>query len=171
VVNKEVEEVTNKTLSSGGILTKIYFDMESPKQEELQPLMVDLINNRLMKAPGVIYCFGAIDEPIKVKDSFSTSATVTVLFKDLWSLVNVMFSFTPAGVEILKPQKEYILKMADMQALLLSVAQISLEYSNYILSRVLKKEDYDKIIEQMGNREALGKKLLEKKEEHPEAKK
>jgi hypothetical protein len=172
LANNEVEEVTSKALSSGGLLTKIYFDMESAKQEELQPLMVDLINNRLMKAPGVIYCFGAIDEPMKVKDAFSTSATVTVLFKDLWSLVNVMFAFTPAGVEVLKPQKEYFLKMSDLQALLLNVAQISLEYSNYILSRVLKKEDYDKIMEQMSNREALGKKLLDSKgEPRPVAKK
>jgi hypothetical protein len=171
VTNKEVEEVTQKALENGGILSKLYFDMESAKQEELQPLMVDLINNRLMKSHGVIYCFGAIDEPIKVKDTFSTSATVTILFKDLWSMVNVMFSFTPAGVEILKPTREYVLKPNELQALLLNVTQVSLEYSNYILSRVLKKEDYDKITEQMNNREALGKKLMESKGKPPADKK
>ena len=161
---KEVEEVTQRTLHSGGILAQLYFDMESEKQEELQPLMVDLINNRLLKTAGVVYCFGGIDEPVKLKDTYSTSAQVTALFKDLWSLINVAFSFTPAGIEILKPDRDYSLKQSDLQSLLLNVAQISLDYNNYILSRILKKEDYDKIMEQMKNREELGRKLLEKKE-------
>lgn len=169
--NKEVEEVTQKALANGGVLAKLYFDMESAKQEELQPLMVDLINNRLLKSNGVIYCFGAIDEPIKLKDTFSTSATVTALFKDLWSIVNVMFNFTPAGVEVLKPNREYALKPNELQALLLNIAQVSVQYNNYVLSRVLKKEDYDKIVEQMKVREELGKKLMEGKGQAPEEKK
>jgi len=168
MTNKEVEEVTQKALDKGGLLVKLYFDMESAKQEELQPLMVDLINNRWMKSAGVIYCFGAIDEPMKLKETYSTSATVNVLFKDLWSLVSVMFSFTPAGVEIIKPAREYVLKPNDLQALLLNVAQISLEYSNYILNRVLKKEDYDKISDQMKAREELGKKLMEERQRKQE---
>ena len=160
---REVEEVTRKTLDRGGVLAKLYFDMESDKQEELQPLMVDLINNRLLKSPGVVYCFGGIDEPMKVKDAYLTSAEVTALFEGLWPLINVMFQFTPAGIEIIKPQKDIVLKPTDLQALLLNVAQVSMEYNNYILSRVLKKEDYDKIMQQIKNREELGKKLLDKK--------
>lgn len=168
---REVEEVTQNTLAKGGVLAQLYFDMESEKQEELQPLMVDLINNRLLKTPGVVYCFGGIDEPLKLKDSYSTSATLTVLFSGLWPLINVMFTFTPAGVEIIKPTRDYNLKPADLQSLLLNVAQISLDYNNYILSRVLKKEDYDKIMDQMKQREELGKKLLEKKGQKPESEK
>ena len=168
---KEVEEVTQKTIANGGILARLYFDMESEKQEDLQPLMVDMINNRLLKTPGVVYCFGGVDEPIKLEKTYSTSAIVTILVKDLWTLVNIMFTFTPAGAEILKPERDYILKQGEMQALLLNAAQVSLEYNNYILSRVLKKEDYDKIMEQMKLREELGKKLLEKKEQNPADKK
>ncbi|MGA3021139.1 MAG: hypothetical protein ABSD68_04290 [Candidatus Micrarchaeales archaeon] len=168
---KEVEEVTQKALGKGGLLARLYFDMESEKQEELQPLMIDLINNRLLKTDGVIYCYGAIDETIKLKDTYSTSAMLTVLFRDLWSMVNVMFTFVPAGVEVLKPQNEYVLKPNEIQNLLLNVVQTSLEYNNYILSRVLKKEDYDKIMEQMENRKALGKRLIEKKEHKQDEKK
>ncbi len=164
---REVEEVTQHALEKGGILVKLYFDMESEKQDDLQPLMVDLINNRLLKTQGVVYCVGAIDEPIKLKDTYSTSAQVTALFDGLWPLINVMFTFTPAGVEIMKPNRDYNLKQSDLQSLLLNVAQVSLEYNNYILSRILKKEDYEKIQEQMKNREALGKKLLEKKDGNP----
>jgi len=169
--NKEVEEVTQKALEKGGLLARLYFDMESEKQEELQPLMIDLVNNRLLKTEGVIYCYGSIDEAIKLKDTYSTSAILTVLFKDLWSMINVMFTFMPAGIEVLKPQKEYVLKPNEIQTMLLNVAQISLEYNNYILSRVLKKEDYDKIMEQMESRRALGKRLMEKKEQKPDEEK
>lgn len=99
---------------------------------------------------------------MKTDRTFSTSAIVTVLFKDLWSLVNVAFTFTPAGVEILKPDKEYVLKPFDLQSLALNVASVSLGYSNYILSRSLSKEDYAKVIDDMKRREELGKKLMEK---------
>jgi len=156
----EVEEVTHKALAKGGVLAKLYFDMQSEKPDDLQPLMADLINNRLLKSPGVVYCFGAIDEPIKTDKTYSTSAIVTVLFKDLWSLVNVSFAFTPAGVEIMKPEKEYVLRSSDLQALALNVASVSLDYSNYILSRALNKEDYDKLMNDMKHREELGKKLM-----------
>jgi hypothetical protein len=94
-----------------------------------------------------------------------------VLFDALWPLVNVMFNFTPAGVEIIKPARDYVLRLPELQSLLLNVAQVSLEYNNYILNRVLKKEDYDKIMNQMKNREELGKKLLEKKGQKPAEKK
>ncbi|VVB76635.1 Uncharacterised protein [uncultured archaeon] len=158
----EVEEVTRKTLAKGGLLTKMYFDMQSEKADDLQPLMTDLINNRLLKAPGVVYCFGEIDEPMKLENNYSTSAIVTVLFKDFWSLINVSFAFTPEGVEILKPDNEYVLKTSDMQAIVSNVSQVSLDYANYILIRVLKKEDYDKVLSDVRNREALGRKILGK---------
>ena len=112
-----MEEVTHKALAKGGILAKMYFDMQSEKQDDLQPLMADLINNRLLKTPGVLYCFGAIDEPIKTEDTYSTSAIVTVLFKDLWSLVNVAFVVHPGGRRDLKPEREYVLKSGDLQSL------------------------------------------------------
>lgn len=167
---KEVDELTKNTIDKGGVLARIYFDMESEKEEELQPLMVDLINNRLLKTTGVVYCVGAIEEPIKADKNYVTSAAVTVLTQDLWTLINVMFTFTPAGIEILKPDRDYLMKPAQIQNLLLNVAQISMEYNNYILSRVLSKEDYDKVMVQMKNREELGKKLLEKKQRESKGK-
>ncbi len=92
---------------------------------------------------------------------------MTVLFKDLWSLVNVSFAFTPAGIEILKPEREYVLKSGDLQSLVLNVAAVSLDYSNFILSRALKKEDYDKLMDDMKHREELGKRLMERKGQEP----
>lgn len=162
MAKSEVPEVTQKALKTGGLLTKLYFDMQSEKSEELQPLMTDLINNQLLKAPGVIYCFGSIDEPIKLRDVYSTNAIVTVLFKDIGALVNVIFNFSPVGIEILKPEGEYTVKISDLNGVLVSLSQISAEYSKYILTKVLTKEDLDKINSTLKAREEMGRRLMKK---------
>lgn len=162
MAKSDVEEVTEKTIRSGGILTKLYFDMQSEKSEELQPLMADLINNRLMKAPGVIYCFGSIDEPIKLKDVYSTNAIVTVLFKDLGAVINVVFNFSPIGIEIMKPEGDFVIKSRDLTSLLVSLSQISAEYSKYILTKVMTGEELEKVKKDLSSRAEQGKRLMEK---------
>ena len=47
----------------------------------------------------------------------------------------------------------------------MDLSQISVDYSKYILEKVLKPEELEKIKSQMENRAETGKKLLEKKEE------
>jgi hypothetical protein len=162
MAKSDVTEVTQKTLKSGGLLTKLYFDMQSEKSEDLQPLMTDLINNRLMKSPGVVYCFGSIDEPMKLQDVYSTNAIVTVLFTDIGALINMIFNFSPVGIEVLKPEGEYVVKISALNAVLVSLSQISSEYSKYILTKVLTKEDLDKINLNLKGREEAGRRLLKK---------
>ncbi|MCL5427741.1 MAG: hypothetical protein M1321_01000 [Candidatus Marsarchaeota archaeon] len=158
----EVDELTEKTIAKGGILAKLYFDMQSKNEEELQPLMADLINNRLLKSVGVLYCTGAIDEPIKLakENVYSTNAAVTVLFNDIGAIVNAVFNFAPAGVEVLKPQGDFRIKHGDFQSLLLDLSEISVSYSKYILERVLSKEDFEKVNLDMKLRSELGRKLI-----------
>jgi hypothetical protein len=122
--------------------------------------MTDLINNRLLKAPGVIYCMGTIDEPILLEDIYSTNAIVTVLFKDIGALINVVFNFAPIGIEILKPEGEYVVKISDLNGVLVSLSQISAEYSKYILTKVLGKEDLANINTSLKAREELGRRLM-----------
>jgi len=163
MMNKgEMHDMTEKALRQGGILSKLYFDMQSEKQEELQPLMTDLINNRLLKSPGVLYCFGSIDEPMKLEDVYSTNAIVTVLFNDLGALINVVFNFSPIGIEIMKPEGDYVIKARDLNSILVSLSQISAEYSKYILTRVLSGEELEKIKMDIKARQEQGKKLMER---------
>lgn len=163
----EVEELTEKTVAKGGVLAKMYFDMQSETGEDLTPLMTDLINNRLLKTVGVLYCVGAIDAPIKLEKEgiYSSSAIVEALFKDIGSLINVAFNFAPAGVEILKPTKEYHIKIGDLQSLMLDISNISVNYSHYILSKVLGPEELAKVERDIKSRAELGKSLLDKKGE------
>ncbi len=165
MAKSEVEETTKKAIENGGYLVKLYFDMHSDKQEELQPLMTDLVSNKLLKEQGIIYCFGAVDEPIKVKDMYSTSAVLTVLFRDLGALISVIFNYVPAGLEIIKPEREVQIKTSELQSILLGLSQVSTDYSEYILSRVLTSEDFAKVEADLKSRMELGKRLMSKKDE------
>ena len=160
----EFEETTRRAIEAGGILVKAYFDMHSEKEEDLQPLMTDLISNRLLKFPGVIYCAGEIAPPVKTDELYATNAAVTILAKDLWTLLNLSFNFAPAGIEIIKPENEYHIKHNDLQSIMINMAQVSAQLSEYILGKVLSKEDFEKLQKDLKAREELGKKALEKKE-------
>lgn len=160
MAKSEVSEVTEKVIAKGGILTKLYFDMQSEKAEDLQPLMADLINQRLLKAPGVIYAAGSIDEPMKLEDVYSTNAMVTVLFNDLGALINVVFNFSPVGIEVMRPEGDYVIKAAHLNSLLLSLSQISMEYSKYILTKVLHGEELEKVEKELRVREEMGRKAM-----------
>jgi hypothetical protein len=162
MAKNEMEQVTERTLNKGGILAELYFDMHSAKQEELQPIMTDLVNNGILKSPGVVYCYGSVDEPVFDKDMYSTSAKLTVLFQNFDSMVNVVFSYAPFGIDIKKPERDYPMKISDLQASLLSISQASITYSEYILNKILSPEEREKIQSNLKLREEAGKQLMGK---------
>jgi hypothetical protein len=167
MAKSDVDKVTDEKIAKGGILVKLYFDMQDKDKDKLQPLLVDLVNERLMKEPGVVYCYGAVEEPLEHEGIYITSATVTMLFEKFQPLVGIAFKYSPAGIEILRPENTMQFKTFDLQAMLMDLSQISLDYSKYILEKVLKPEDIEKIKGQLDNRMEIGKKMLEKKDEKP----
>ncbi|MEM3841125.1 MAG: hypothetical protein QXN59_00295 [Candidatus Micrarchaeaceae archaeon] len=160
----EVDIVTEEHVRNGGVLAKLYFDMQHKEKDKLKPLMVDLINNRLLKEKGVVYCYGAIEEPIENHGAYITNSRVTILTENFTALVNIVFNYAPAGIEIVKPEKTVEFKISELQGLLLDISQISVGYSKYILERVLTPEEKKDIERSIENRAELGKKLLEKKD-------
>lgn len=162
MAKNEAERVTEEKVAKGGILVKMYFDMQSEEKDKLQPLLVELINERLLKEPGVVYCFGSVEEPILRDKLYVTSATMTVLFENFKSLILTTFKYAPVGVEVLKPQKELHINVWDLQPFLLDLSQLSIDYSRYMLEKILKKEDFDVINKQMENRKDMGKNLIDK---------
>ncbi|MGC8669760.1 MAG: hypothetical protein ACP5TL_01240 [Candidatus Micrarchaeia archaeon] len=157
----ELEELTDEKVSKGGILVKLYFDMQNTDKEKLQPLMTELINEHLMKETGVVYCYGSIDEPIENKGVYITNAVVTMLIENIVPLVGIALRYSPAGIEVLRPSKEVVLKISNLQSLLMDLSMFSLEYSKYVLEKVLKPEDIANINKQIENRLEIGKKLME----------
>jgi hypothetical protein len=162
MAKSEVERVTEEKIAKGGVLTKLYFDMQQEDKAKLQPLMLELINEHLLKENGVVYCYGAIEEPLEREGVFITSAEVTMLFDSFKPLIHVAFFYSPAGIEILKP-KTMALGANELQSMLMDLSQISLDYSKYTLEHVLKPEDMERIEQQFRNRLELGKRIMEKK--------
>jgi hypothetical protein len=165
MAKSDVDRVTEEKIASGGVLVRLYFDMQDTDKDKLQPLLVELINERLMKERGVVYCYGAVEEPLERKGIYITSAIVTMLFDSFFPLVNIAFNYSPAGIEILKPISEMSFKMYDLQSMLMDISQISIDYSKYVLEKVMKPEDLEKFRAQLENRSEIGKKLLEKKDD------
>ncbi len=137
----EVERVTEETIAKGGILVRFYFDMQDKNKEKLQPLMVNLVNEQLMKEPGVVYVFGSIEEPLEKGGIYTTSGIITMLFKNFAPLVGIAFKYAPAGIEIIRPERELKFKTNELQSILMDLSQISMDYSKFILEKMLKPED------------------------------
>ena len=165
MAKNELDKVTEEKIAKGGVLAKLYFDMQHPDKDKLQPLLVDLINQRLLKEKGVVYCYGMINEPMEKDKLFITSAIVTVLTENFFSMANIAFNYSPAGVEILQPHKEIVMRPHELQTYLMDLSAMSLNYSKYILEKVMKREDIQKISTEIENRIELGKKMMEKKDE------
>ena len=164
MAKSDVDRVTEEKVARGGVLVKFYFDMQHKDKEQLQPLMTDLINNRLMKEKGVVYCYGAIEEPLQQKDVYTTSAMVTVLFENFMSIINIAFNYAPAGIEIIKPTKDMSFRIGELQNMLMDMSQLSAAYSRFILERVLKPDEIDAMNKSLMNRAEIGKRFLEKRD-------
>jgi hypothetical protein len=165
MAKSDVEKLTEEKVSKGGVLVKLYFDMQHKEKERLQPLMVDLINERLMKEKGVVYCVGEIDEPMEIDGIYITSAVVTALFESFMPLVRIAFHYAPAGIEIIKPTHDISFKTFDLQSMLMDISQIALDYSKYMVENMLKSDEKDKLMKAIDNRYEIGRRHMEKKEQ------
>jgi hypothetical protein len=160
MAKSDVDKITEEKLAKGGILVKFYFDMQDDNKERIQPLLVDLINERLMKEKGVVYCYGTVEEPIEREGIWMTSAMVNILLDSFMPLINIAFHYSPAGIEILKPTHDISFKPFELQSMLMDISQVSLDYSRYIFEKVLSPEDLEKIKRQMNNRAEVAKKVI-----------
>jgi hypothetical protein len=157
----DVEKVTNKTVSEGGVLSLLYFDIHTRTKEKAQEIGAGFVQ-QLLKEPGVVYAVGEIDEPIQDEDLFSTYVQVKILVKSFSNLVNLCAVHSPFNIEIMKPD-EIVLPLNQVHDTLMNISTVTSDYKKYILERVTKPEEmerYKKILEQKAE---LGKKLLEKK--------
>jgi hypothetical protein len=163
-IMNEAERIKKETIEKGGVLAKFYFDVHSNKKEILKNLMLELISNNILKEEGVVYAYGTIDEPIENNGLFSTNAEVTILAKGFLPLLNIAIKYSPFGVEILEPyQKSF--NAQELQEILLRVSEISSNFAQYVLDRVLSPEEKEELNKKILNRSELAKKFFQNKEE------
>ena len=158
-----------RDLRQGGIQALFYFDVHGPSPEEVKNIMIGVCA-RLAKEPGVVYALGEIEPTIESQGLHSTSAEVKLLAKDYETLTRLSATYSPIAIELLKPS-EVKLSLYSAQSSLLIVSQMSHSYTKMIMEKVLKPEERDEYIKKIGQREILGKRLLEKSREDEAAKK
>lgn len=162
MLKSEMNKLTEDTISAGGVLLRFYFDMQNKDKDKLQPLLVDLINERLLKEKGVVYCYGAIEEPLEFEGLYSTSATVTILLENMRSAIMVVFRYAPVGIELIQPIRAISMKASDVQGMLMDISQTADNYSRYILQSVLTEEQRQNLNKDILKRAEHGKQLIEK---------
>ncbi len=159
----DVKKVTEKTIKDGGVQAMLYFDLHAATKEAAQQLGAGFVNH-LIKTPGVVYALGEIDEPVGGEEgkNYSTSISIKILTKDFTTLASICMTNSPFSVEILKPN-EIRLPLNEAHELLGTMAATTAEYKKYIIKRVAKPEEIQKLQEQLKIRAELGRKILEKK--------
>ena len=155
----DVDKLTKETISRGGILAVLYFDMSAKSKDGLQQLGAALVQ-KILETPGVVYAMGEIEEPIENEGLFSCPVEVKVLTKSLASLAKICGNHAPFSVELKRPD-EIKLTVDQAHDLLMGISLNNYELKKLILEKVYKGEELLQFRKEVQNRMELSKKILE----------
>jgi hypothetical protein len=159
----DVDKLTKDTLRNGGVLALLYFDIHTKSKEKAQEIGTGFVSH-LLTEQGVVYAVGEIEEPMVDNDLYSSAMQVKVLCKSFLYLANLCSTHSPFSVEILKPD-EIRLQLSEAHELLGNVASTTADYKKYIVEQLSKPEDLERYKRILEHKAALGKKILDKKED------
>ena len=157
----DIDKLTRETVDKGGILVLLYYDLHSLDKDNLQNLGAGFID-QIIKAQGVVYALGEVDEPIESNGMFSTTVEVKVLAKDLRNLISICSFFPPISVEITRPH-EIKLSAGNVQDILMDASTNWFSIRKFIKERLSTKEELEQYKKYLENRTEAGKRLIEKK--------
>ena len=166
-----IEQLTNKTIEEGGVLSLLYFDVIGKDKEKVEQLLVDLVT-RLNSEKGVLYCVGDIQRAMELESKdFSAAAKVTILTKNFAVLSKICDNFGPIGLEILKPS-EIRMTVADAQSVILDHVFQTSSLLREIVEKTMTPEERSKLGKILQARAERGKEVMSKggKEEPKEKK-
>ncbi|MCC7569822.1 hypothetical protein KO465_00570 [Candidatus Micrarchaeota archaeon] len=161
---EEFAELVEKTIKEGGMLVSLYFDMHGPDPDKLKHLMTEFVA-KISVDEGVVYAFGNIKEPLKFEEEsetiYSTMVEVYALIQDYYTLAYLSLNYAPVTLDILKPEKEFVLDIPEAQRICARLSHFSQVFTDTYLNKVLTPEDKKKHLEKMKIRQELGKKYLD----------
>ncbi|BCS90665.1 MAG: hypothetical protein ARM1_0122 [Candidatus Micrarchaeota archaeon] len=160
--DNDIEKITAETIKKGGILARLYFDVQDKNKDNLQPLLADLTNNHISKEKGIVYFYGRIDPPIESNGVYVTSAQITMLFSSFEDMINIVMKYTPIALEILEPSDGYKLSTYDIQRIALNISEFITNKNLSIALSMLNKQDADSIKRVIENRVKIGSELIKK---------
>ncbi|MBI5060762.1 MAG: hypothetical protein HZB67_00430 [Candidatus Aenigmarchaeota archaeon] len=155
----ELNELFEEAVKRGAVLAQLHFDAYGEDKDAVKDALVEFVG-RISNERGVLYCVGEIKDVIERKGQFSTYSEVKLLAADFESLLNISLKYGPVAVEILKPHK-IELTVDQAQGLLLTASSTTQDYVSFLLQRVMKPEDFQKLQEHLKWRVEYGKKMVE----------
>jgi hypothetical protein len=161
----DVEKLTKDTISNGGVLAMLYFDLHAKTKELVQELGAGFVNSLIQK-DGVVYALGEIDEPLSGGEgkNWSSSVAVKILTKNFAVLAGICMAHSPFSVEILRPD-EIRLQLSEAHELLGTISAASAEYKRYIVTKLAKPEELAQVNENLRRRAEMGKDILGRKKD------
>lgn len=159
---RDLQELFEKAGKMGAILALFHFDSYGRDKEAVRASLVELVS-RINAEKGVIYCKGEIEEVLETEDEkgkgFSTFTEVKLLFSGFDVAIGTCLKYGPLTVEIIEP-KELRLNQEQMQNTLLNASSISQQFTNYFMTKLLKKEDMEEFQANLQKRIDRGKELM-----------
>ena len=162
MAEKAPQQIIDEAIAKGAVLVVFYFDVSCNQKDAAQPILTELIS-RILREQGIISAVGEIDEPIEMDGMWSTSAEVTILAKNISSLAVTALKFGPIGVEVIRPDP-LKLPAGEAQSLLLNVAQVSYEFSQFALEKLMDDKQRADFKKKIAARAEQGKKIMERME-------
>ncbi len=159
----DIDKLTNDTISKGGVLALLYFDLHGSSKEVLNNMGTGFVD-RVLKEPGVIFALAEIQEPIQTEGLYSTSLELKVLTTGMMHIAHLCANYSPFSIEILRPDK-IELSIDKAHELLMYIASTTFEYKKHIIERVARPEEVEAYKKGLLNKIALGKRVLEEKGE------
>lgn len=128
--------------------TQAFIEMQAVTKELLETYLGKLEESLKKDKSITIYSISKA-KPVKQGSYFSSFIDINFTVKDLAALIKFMFFYGPTSVEVIKPER-FEIKADDLQDALMTISQMTQNYSNYILKLVKEKEinDLDRKIAQ-----------------------
>ena len=125
-----------------------FIEMQAIKKDLLETYLGKLEESLKKYEDITIYSISK-EKSLKQGEYFSSFIDLNCTVKDLAALIKFMFFYGPTSVEIIKPEK-FEIKADDLQDALMTVSQMTQNYTNYIAKLIKEKEinDLDRKISQ-----------------------
>lgn len=166
---KEEKINVKEKLDEGWLDVVSIIEIAGKPASHLKEVMTKVIEEELVKSPGIKLIHHKIHEPKSVEnqDIFSTFAEIEFIAKDIGTVIGFVFDYMPSSVEIVAP-KNLSLSMNDANGLLNDLAAKIHKYDAYVKNlaaqNMMMRDEFLKILN--AGQEKVSVPLQKKEKEH-----
>jgi hypothetical protein len=149
---KEEKINVKEKLEKGWLDVVSIIEIAGKPASHLKEVMKKVIEEELMKNPGIKLIYHKIHEPKSVEETpniFSTFTEIEFLAEDVGKVIGFVFDYMPASVEIVAP-KDLSLNMNDANSLINDLAAKMHKYDAYVKNlaaqNMMMRDEFLKIL-------------------------